>query len=216
MSRGRKIFAWLLVAVLAAAGYGGYRWWHERPPYGPEALEFAATAEQLPPGERSDSDYHGVKYHLGEGWAAVGGRITWRPPAGSSADWDEDGWFMIFVVDKRVDLMPPQAWGVSPSGHRVVSGGDGVQNRIAEKYAWLRGAGNIKVGDDTWRDGGTTLSTTPAAGGFDFVAMFPPIPDGDPERRFLAAAPITLSDIMIAVAFVGPDRQVYWAERVFG
>ncbi|GAB4059024.1 hypothetical protein [Catellatospora paridis] len=216
MSRGRKIFAVVLAAVLVATGFGGYRWWHERPPYGPEALEFAATAEQLPSGGRPGSEYHGVKYHSGEGSAAVGGRITWRPPTGRGADWSEDGWFMIFVVDRRVDLMPSWVWGVSTSGHEVVSGGDGVQNRIAKKYPWLRGAGDIQIDDDTWRDGGMALATTPAAGGFDFVAMFSPIPDGDPERRFLAAAPIALSDIMIAVAFVGPDRQVYWAERVYG
>jgi hypothetical protein len=216
MSRGRRIFTIVLVAVLVAAGYGGYRWWHERPPYGPEVLEFAATAEQLPPGDGPEIEHHGVKVRVPEGGAAVGGRITWRPPTGRGSDWDEDGWFMIFVVDKRVDLMPPQVWGTSPSGHEVSSGGDGVQNRIAEKYPWLRGAGDIKTDENTWRDGGMALSMTPAAGGVDFVAIFPPIPNGDPERRFLAAAPVTLSDLMIAVAFVGPDRQVYWAERVYG
>ncbi|MEU8003108.1 hypothetical protein AB0B66_18275 [Catellatospora sp. NPDC049111] len=206
----------VLVAVIAAAGYGGYRWWHERPPYGPEVPAFAATAEQLPSGDGQELRHHGHTVFVRKDEMAISGSITWRPPAGRGSDWDEDGWFMIFVVDKRVDLMPPRVWGTSPSGLEVVSGGDGVQNRIAEKYPWLRGAGDIKTDENTWRDGGMTLATTPAAGEVDFIAMFPPIPVGDPARRFVAAAPVTLSDIMIAVAFVGPDRQVYWAERVYG
>lgn len=217
MFRGRrKLFTTVLVAFLVAAGYGGYRWWHEHPPYGPEALEFAATVEQLPPCQGTWVEYHGVKFHHGVGWAAVGGRITWQTPAGSSADWDEDGRFVVFVVDKRVDLRPPQIWGVSPSGHWVVSSVNGEQNLIAAEVPWLRGVADVKTGPDAWRVGGGTLVTTPAAGEVDFVVMFPELPAGDPERRFLAAAPITLSDIMIAVAFVGPDRQVYWAERVYG
>ncbi|WP_186315685.1 hypothetical protein [Catellatospora sichuanensis] len=216
MSRGRqKIYAVVLV-VAVAAGFAVYRWWHERPPYGAEGLGFAATAELLPSDKRPEDEYHGVRFLARERSVAVGGRLTWRPAPGSSADWQDDGRFMIFVVDKRVQLMPPQIWGASPSGIEVLSGGDGVQERVAEEYPWLRGVGSIKLYDNVSRSGGSCLSTAPAAGEVAFVAVFPPIPEGDPERRFLAAAPIAVSDIMVAVAFIGPDRQVYWAERVFG
>ncbi|MBV1852863.1 hypothetical protein [Catellatospora tritici] len=204
-----------LVALLAV-GFVVYRWQHERPPYGPEVLELTATVQMLPSEKGLGADYHGMKYNADEESTVVGGRISWRPVPGSHGDWHDDGWFMIFVVDKRVDLKPPQIAGVSGSGHRVLSGGDGVENRVAEKYPWLRGAGDIKIDDHTWQGGGSALSTSPATGEVTFVAEFPRIRDGDPERRFLASAPIALSDVMVALVYIGPARQVYWATRLYG
>ncbi|WP_155375465.1 hypothetical protein [Catellatospora vulcania] len=216
MSRGRLAVCAAVLVVALAAGFAVYRRGHEQPPYGPEGLGFAVTAELLPSGEQPDGEYHGVQFSTGEGWMAVGGRLTWRPAPESSTDWHDNGWFMIFVVDKRVQLKPNHVWGVSSTGIRVVAGGDAVQNRVAEEYPWLRAAGDIKVDDNTWLGTGTCLSTSPATGEVTFVAAFPPVPDGEPERRPVAAAPIALSDIMIAVAYIGTGRQVYWAERVYG
>jgi hypothetical protein len=96
----------------------------------------------------------------------------------------------------------------------VDTGSDGVLNRVAEEYSWLRGAGDIRVSRNNWRSGGDTLATAPAAGSVKFLAHFPRI-EGE-ERRFLASAPIAQSDILIALVFIGSDRQVYWAARLYG
>jgi hypothetical protein len=206
----------MVLVVLLAAGFVVYRWWHERPPYGPEALGLTSVLEMLPSGKQLEDEYRGLTYYPDEKSTLIGGRISWQPRPGSSGDWSDGGWFMIFLVDKRVDLKPPQISGASTSGHEVLSGGAGVQNRVAEEYPWLRGAGDIKTGDRTSRSGGSALSTSPATGEITFVAVFPQMPDDDPERRFLAAAPIALSDVMIALAYIGPDRQIYWATRLYG
>ncbi|WP_144118421.1 hypothetical protein [Catellatospora sichuanensis] len=142
------------------------------------------------------------------------GEVTWKVLPGLSSDWDEDGWFEIVILDKRSELKPSYVVGTSASGLDVSPGGAGVLVRVAEKYSWLRGAGGTKVGENTWRSNGYTLATAPAAGSVKFLAHFPQIKAE--ERRSVASAPIAQSDIVIALVFIGSDRQVYWAARLYG
>ena len=32
----------------------------------------------------------------------------------------------------------------------------------------------------------------------------------------MATAPVTMSDLLLGLVFVGPDRQVFWAQRLVG
>ncbi|MBV1851981.1 hypothetical protein [Catellatospora tritici] len=216
VNRRTAIFAAGL-AVVIAAGYGIYVWQHNRPPFEAVDIHPVAVVEPLEDSAKDRVHYlqpGGPELVGGEGHQMLRGEVTWKVLPGLSSNWHEDGWFEIVIVDKRSNLKPSYVVGTSASGLNVVSGDDGVLIRVAEKYPWLRGAGGVKVGENRWHAGGLTLATAPAAGSVQFLAHFPQI-EGE-ERRYLASAPIAQSDILIALVFIGSDRQVYWAERLYG
>jgi hypothetical protein len=213
----RTLFSAAGLAVVSAAGYGIDVWEHNRPPFEIADIQPVAVVEPLEVSAENRIHYlqqGGPELVGGEGHMMLRGKVSWKVPAGASPDWHEDGWFEIIVLDKRSNLKPPTITAISASGLDVASGGDGVLNRVAERYSWLRGAGDIKLDDNNWRSGGDALSTSPAAGSVTFLAQFPQVPDE--ERQFLASAPIAQSDILVALVFIGPDRQVYWAARLYG
>ncbi len=48
-----------------------------------------------------------------------------------------------------------------------------------------------------------------------FVALFPYVEEPDPET-LMATAPVQMSDLLLALVYMGPDGQVYWAQRLQG
>ncbi|GAA1626340.1 hypothetical protein [Catellatospora bangladeshensis] len=214
----RRVAAAVAVAVLAVAGVVVVRWWHERPPFTPDVINASVTVDMLgvgTDGMEGERSYDGVSYLPSPGDAFVGGHLRWTPPPGAATDW-EDGWFVLLVIDKRVDLKPPMVIGRSDSSVRVVQGSDGVLNEVAEKYPWLRGAGDVRTGEDTWLGSTTTVMTSPAGGPITFVATFPAQRRETPQPPTYATAPVNRDDLLVALVFIGPDRQVYWAQRLFG
>jgi hypothetical protein len=77
-------------------------------------------------------------------------------------------------------------------------------------------AGDVRVDADAWRSAGITASIPPAAAQVTFIAAFPRLEHDDPEIRFIASAPVELSDLLVALVFIGPDDQLYWAARLYG
>lgn len=207
-----------MAIVGGIAGYGIYARLHNRPHFEIADIQPVAVVESLE--DSAEGRYHHVQpgdpmgLLGGEGHQMLHGEISWRVPPGLNPKWNEGGWFEIVILDNRSHLKPGYVMGVSASGENVVSGGDGVLNKVAEQYPWLRGAGDIKIGEHEWREGGLTLATATTAGSVRFLADFAPI-EGD-DLRFLASAPIRLSDILIALIYIGPDRQVFWAARLYG
>jgi hypothetical protein len=95
-------------------------------------------------------------------------------------------------------------------------GSAGADNRVAERYAWLRGAGHVKVGDNEWRSNGSGLHVSDEkASPLTFVALFPYLEEPDPQLT-IATAPVAMSDLLLALVYMGPDGQVYWARRLQG
>ncbi|MFC7758962.1 hypothetical protein ACFQY4_13935 [Catellatospora bangladeshensis] len=58
--------------------------------------------------------------------------------------------------------------------------------------------------------------TSPAGGPITFVATFPAQRRETPQPPTYATAPVNRDDLLVALVFIGPDRQVYWAQRLFG
>ncbi|MDG4800987.1 hypothetical protein [Micromonospora sp. WMMD980] len=198
------------VVIVAAAG--GWNWWHQRPPYGPEALHLRSSLEFV--------TYDEAQAALGSAYQApvasggdqlVLGRVSWQPPPAPL----DGGYFALFLIDKRSDLKPP-VFAVSAPQESVGMGSAGVENKIPDRYPWLRGAGDVQVGEHDWRNGGSRLAIGDArASPVTFVALFPRLYRS--QREFpIATAPVTLPDLLLALVYLGADDQVYWAQRLQG
>ncbi|WP_245666407.1 MULTISPECIES: hypothetical protein [Micromonospora] len=200
-----------VVLVVAVATVGGWRWWHQRPPYGPEALHLSSSLKFV--------SYDEAQAALGPAYQApvasdgdqlVMGRVSWQTPPAPL----DGGYFALFLIDKRTDYKPP-VFGVSAPQRSVGMGSAGVENRIPDRYPWLRGAGHIRVGDG-WLSAGTRLAIGDVgASPVTFVALFPHL-DRPLRDLPMASAPVTLPDLLLALVYMGPDGQVYWAQRLQG
>ncbi|MEV0005371.1 hypothetical protein AB0H28_24215 [Micromonospora sp. NPDC050980] len=208
----RRAASAAVALVVAVAVVGGWRWWHQRPPYGPEALQLRSSLEFV--------TYDEAQAALGSAYQApvasggdqlVLGRVSWQTP---SAPLD-GGYFALFLVDKRTDLKPP-VFAVSAPQESVGMGSAGVENRIADRYPWLRGAGDVRISEHEWQSVGSRLAIGDvAATPVTFVALFPHL--DRQQREFpIATAPVTLPDLLLALVYLGPDGQVYWAQRLQG
>ncbi|MEU1587436.1 hypothetical protein [Micromonospora sp. NPDC005710] len=211
--RTKSYLAVIVAAVVAVAGMAVWRWTHNRPPYGQEALAITSSLSLV--------SYAEAQAALGENYQAplasderdqlVLGTVAWRPPPEPL----DGGYFAVFLIDKRTNLKPG-VFAVSAPQEAVSLGSAGVENRIAERYAWLRGAGDVKVGDNEWRSNGNRLGVFDAtASPLTFVARFPYVADAAREPT-TAAAPVGMSDLLLALVYLGPDGQVYWAQRLQG
>jgi hypothetical protein len=205
--------SWILLAGVAAAlvlvsGTVFYRWWHNRPPFGPDDIRATATLQLFETAQAQKVYYlgvGGVELLADPGAQMVRGGVTWKPPRVAAG-----GWFTLLLIDKRIQRKPPQISGAAPSGSRV-------SNRVAERYPWLRGAGDIIEGPDTARSGGMSLTFSPDAADVSFLALFPPLDKRAPlYQSDYATAPVRLDNLLLALVFIGPDRQVYWAQRLYG
>ncbi|WP_091057605.1 hypothetical protein [Micromonospora humi] len=201
-----------MALVVIVAAVGGWRWWHQHPPYGPEALHLRSSLEFV--------TYDEAQAALGSAYQApvasggdqlVLGRVSWQtPPVPMDA-----GYFALFLIDKRTDLKPP-VFAVSAPQESISTGSAGVENGISDRYPWLRGAGDVQVGEHEWRNGGSRLAIGDAgASPVTFVALFPRL-ESNRQEFPIATAPVTLPDLLLALAYLGPDHQVYWARRLQG
>lgn len=202
-----------LVVVLALAANAGWRWWHNRPPFGPEALSLQSSLELVGYTQSQTALGRPVGYapSLEPKVQMVLGRVSWRPPPEPL-----DGFLMVVLIDKRSNRLPSISlrhdWprDAYPAG----VGGGGPQNKIAERYPWLRGMGDKKIGETEWlSEGSVVWANDQEASPLTFVAHFPPVRD---PRLPAVTGPIAMSDLLLAVVYIGSDNQIYWAHRLEG
>ncbi|MFC3502040.1 hypothetical protein ACFOOK_13865 [Micromonospora krabiensis] len=204
--------ATILAVILTVTAVVAWRWWHDHPPYGPEALELTSSLSlvsndeaQAALGENAPAPFATGRDQL------VLGRVSWQTPPKPL----DGGYFAIFLIDKRTDHKP-EVFGVSAPQEAVGIGSAGIESRITERYSWLRGAGDATFGDDEWRSNGNRLHVADeTAAPLAFVALFPYLEEPHPEAS-MATAPVALSDLLLAMVYLGPDGQVYWAQRLQG
>ncbi|WKU01804.1 hypothetical protein Q2K19_15650 [Micromonospora soli] len=144
----------------------------------------------------------------------VVGRVSWRPTPEPL-----DGFLMVVLIDKRsnrlpvIDLRRNWARDAYPAG----VGGGGPQNKIAQRYPWLRGMGYKKIGENEWLSEGNVIwAHDQEASPLTFVARFPPTRNPQLPETALTTEPIAVSDLLLAVVCVGSDNQIYWAHRLQG
>lgn len=92
MGRRAGSIVGVVVLLVAVGGVAGWRWWHNRPPYGPEALAATATLSLVDQVTADAAISPAQVEQAGAGDQIVLGRVTWvRPPnprsTARSASW---------------------------------------------------------------------------------------------------------------------------------
>jgi hypothetical protein len=200
------------VAILLAgtAGVAGWRWWHNRPPYGPDPLNAQATL-QLVDQATADAALKPVNAMVaGDGDQILLGRVTWtRPP-----NPQKGGHFCIVLLDKRSHLMPGHIAVTSARPDRVNAGSDGSLDIAQKRYPWLRGIGPREINGSFWTSGSAVFVWSVDASPVTFQTVLRPARPGTPPQQMVPTAPAAVEDLLIALNSVGPDGQVYWAQRL--
>jgi hypothetical protein len=202
----------VLVLVLGLSASAGWRWWHNRAPYGPEVLAASATLELV--GNNDASAALGLVNapFAGAGDQLVLGRVTWQPPA----EFQRDATFWIVLLDKRTQLRPPVLGVSSPRQDEVGIGSHGYLRKAADRHPWLRGIAGHEVDGKWWSTGSSLYVAATDATPLTFVALFPAGERPHPAEQAFATAPVATSDLLVALISMGPDGQFYWAHRLLG
>ncbi|AYF32283.1 hypothetical protein CSH63_33555 [Micromonospora tulbaghiae] len=202
-----------LAVVLASVAFVGWRWWHNHPPYGPEALAIKSLLQIVSHEEAQAALGEKVYAPVSNGRdQLVLGRVSWQIPPEPL----DGGYFAIFLIDKRTNLKPGRFSASSPLQEAVGFGNAGVENKIPERYPWLRGAGGVKEGNTWWSYGSRLAVSDGNASPLTFVALFPHVEGLLRAAVHVPTAPVAISDLLLALVHMGPDGQVYWAQRLQG
>ncbi|MEV6601724.1 hypothetical protein AB0M36_33450 [Actinoplanes sp. NPDC051346] len=110
--------------------------------------------------------------------------------------------------------MPGFIGATSARPDAVSSGSDGALDIAQERYPWLRGIGPREINGSFWTAGDALTVSSVDASPVTFVFVLHPERDGTPPGHAVATAPAAVSDLLIALINVGPDGQVYWAQRL--
>jgi hypothetical protein len=198
------------VLLVGAGGVAGSRWWHGRPPYGPEALSARATLS-LVDQATANAALEPVNADVAaDGGQVFLGQVAWdRPPHPQ-----RDGSLRIVVLDKRSHLPPGHIAVKSPRPDDVGTGSDGALDLAQERYPWLRGAGTRKVNGSYVTSGDAILVYRVDASPVTFSIALHPALEGTPPEQMVATAPAAAEDLLVALICAGPDGQVYWAQRL--
>jgi hypothetical protein len=203
----------VVAVILAMVAYGGWRWWHNHPPYGPEALAITSSLTFVSHEEAQAALGGNVPAPVfNERDQLVLGRVSWHTPPKPL----HGGYFAIFLIDKRTNLKVGNFGASSPRQEAISAGSAGAENGIAERYPWLQGAGDVHVGH-TWRSQGSRLAVFDGnASPLTLVAPFPYLKGAQLEAARTPTAPVAMSDLLLALVYMGSDGQVYWAQRLQG
>ncbi|MBG0569304.1 hypothetical protein [Actinoplanes aureus] len=188
----------------------GWRWWHNRPPYGPDVLNAQATLQLVDPATADAALKPVNAATAGEGDQILLGRVSWSsPPNPQKGDS-----FRIVLLDKRSHLMPGFIAVTSARPNDVSTGLDGTLDIAQKRYPWLQGVGTRETNGSYWTSGSAIFVESVNASPVTFQTVFHQArPETPPEHR-VATAPVSVEDMLVALISVGPDGQVYWAHRL--
>ncbi|MGN9774663.1 hypothetical protein ACTMS0_02595 [Micromonospora sp. H33] len=203
----------VVAVILAVVAVVGWRWWHNHPPYGPETLAIKSSLTFVSHEEAQAALGENVPAPVSNGRdQLVLGQVSWQTPPKPL----DGGYFAIFLIDKRTNRKAGSFSASSPRPDAISAGSAGVENKIPERYPWLKGAGDIKVGDTWWTHGSRLAVFDGDASPLTFVAPFRYLEGAQREAARGATAPVAISDLLLALVYMGSDGQVYWAQRLQG
>jgi hypothetical protein len=191
----------LIIAALVAvsAGWAGYAWWRDRPPYSAAAVKATATV-RFTDEKRFEDDARALGM---TGFTTLVdqpeqqqfiGRVDHAVLAGA----DPDDTYCVFIIDKRQDR-------VAPLLYNAVGGFWGSSlSELARRYTWLSATAPTITAAGYSYQGSAVSKPANSPGPITFVGSFPD------------ASGMSPSDLMVVLVLTGPDEQIYWATRVSG
>jgi hypothetical protein len=210
MKRRTALIVSVVLALSGVSGVVGWRRWYSRAPYGPGALHAQATL-QLVNQAAADAALRPVNTEIaGSGDQIFLGRVAWtQPPRPRKVNS-----FRIVLLDKRTHLMPGFIAVTSARPDDVGTGADGSLNVAQKRYPWLQGIGAPEINGSYWSSGSAIFVSTLGASPVTFQTVLHPAHPETPLENAGPTAPATAADLMIALICVGPESQVYWAQRL--
>jgi hypothetical protein len=209
MRRRAGLIIGLVILLIAAGGIVGWRWWHNRPPYGPQVLGATATL-RLVDQTTADAAFDPITMeHASDNDQIFLGQVAWTPPPHPQPG----GSLRIVVLDKRTHLMPGYINVTSARPRGAVAGSDGSLDLAEKRHPWLQGIGSRKVNGGFSNPGCAVTASVDASPVTIAIVLHPPRPGTRPEQA-VATAPTAVSDLTVALLNVGPDYQAYWAPRL--
>ncbi|MEU1249159.1 hypothetical protein [Micromonospora arida] len=200
----------MAILLVAAGTTVGWRWWHNRPPYGAKALGATATLRLVDQATADTAMSPVNAEHADDGDQIFLGRVAWvRPPSIK-----DDGSFRVVILDKRTRRMPGFISVTSPRPDDVGAGSDGALDIAEKRYPWLQGIGTRHINGLFWTAGAAITVSSVDASPVTFVTVLHPASPDTPPEHLVATAPAAVSDLLVALINVGPDGQVYWAQRL--
>jgi hypothetical protein len=208
--RGRRgLIVGVVVLLAGVAAIAGWRWWHARPPYPPEALGTRTTL-QLADQATAAAALRPVNVEVsGKGDQILLGTVSWTVPASAPAG----GSFRLVLLDRRTMALPGFLSVTSPRPESVGSGSDDTLDAAAGRYDWLARAGTREI-DGSFRSPGDFITADADASPVTFAAVLHPADPRARPQEAVMSAPVTLDDVLLVLIGVGPDGQVYWAQRL--
>jgi hypothetical protein len=191
---GRAVVA-VAVLVVASAGWAGYAWWNDRPPY-PAGAVRATAAMRFTSYTAFEQDARAMGITGLQGLLDQPdtqefiGRVDHVVPAGAGGG----GTLHVLVVDKGQNLVAPELYDAEGGGW------NGFMSSLADRYSWLSAtAADLTSGGYISRGAEVTRAAN-SPDPISFIGRFP--------------GTVEMSDLMIVLVLSGPDNQIYWATRV--
>lgn len=195
-----RLVVWVAVAALVgSAAWVGRAWQQTVPPYGPAAVHPTASITLT-----TDADFATDASALGvTGMSSMVtmphqrqfvGRLDFAVPAAAHGA----GRYAVVVIDSLEDHSVP--WLGDKDGN---AGFDGFLIAVPQRYPWLSGMAPLQLGNGYEVDTNAIWSDSDATEALEFQGLLSP-----------DSAVETPAGLTVALIFIGPDQQVYWATKV--
>jgi hypothetical protein len=193
---GRPVALGLLILVLASGAWLGSGWWQGRPPYPVSAVHPTTVVTMT-----DDAHFNIDAGSLGafglvsepiDGTRQFVGRVDFAVAPGARGA----GTYYVVVIDSRMNEL------ASNLSNRDGGGWDGFLSTVPEQYPWLSAMAPTFNSDDSGPHNAWAVWIDPAA---RTPLYFQGLVD-DPRA--------TAADLTVALIFVGPEQQIFWAAPV--
>jgi len=184
-------------------------WAHARAPFQPSEMNLSLTLAVVPVSEVQNAI---------EGYGISGDQLRAVQPKSATQEavvgqlsfsipkrMPDESQMALFVIDERTHALTQQAWGFTEGANKPGSGFDAKFAGFATRYPWLK-ATAFSYKDGSYAQPGTAITIGPGVQGpLTFYAVLDPIA--------IQVSDVT-KDVLVALGFVGPEGQIYWAQRL--
>ena len=185
------------------------RWFHAGVPFKPSEMALSLDLSVVPvsglqlaiEGYGISDDQLRATQPMSQTQEAVLGQLSFTIPK----KMPDQSQMALLIVDERTHTLAQWAYGFSEGANSLGSGFDAKFAGFAARYPWLK-ATAFTYKDGSYTQDGTAITIPPGAQSpITFFAVLDPsaIQVSDVSK-----------DVSVTLGFVGPEGQIYWAQRI--